>query len=272
MESIYKTIVVSDVHLGTKDSKARELVRFLKANPASNIILNGDIIDGWRLRKKGKWKKKHTLFFKTIMKFLENRDTRVFYIRGNHDDFLDEILPFSIGNFHIVRDHIYESFGKKYYVCHGDIFDSISTNHIWLAKLGDWGYTFLLWLNKIYNKRRRRKGLEYYSISKAAKAKVKSAVSFIDDFENKLAEVAALKKCDGVICGHIHSPANRYINHIHYLNSGDWIESLTALTEDFAGNWKVHHYHEFQKQGEVVNLKISGAFERMEKKEFALSY
>ena len=252
----YKTIVISDVHLGSKGSKVKELVRFLKNHTAQNIILNGDIIDGWQLSKGSKWKRKHTRLFKFIMKALENKDTNVTYIRGNHDDFLDEVLPLTIGNFTIVKDYIYESFGEKYYVCHGDIFDSISTHFRWIAKLGDVGYTFLLWLNKIFNNRRIRKGLPYYSLSQAIKSKVKTAVSFISNFEEVVSQIAADKKCSGIICGHIHAPANKIINGIHYLNSGDWIESLTALTEDFQGNWKIHYYNEFVAKETAASLPV----------------
>jgi UDP-2,3-diacylglucosamine pyrophosphatase LpxH len=134
-------VVVSDLHLGIKSSKAKEVVRFLKNHPAEKIILNGDIIDAWQLKKSGSWKKKHTRFFKLLLKMLSKENTQVIYLRGNHDDFLDEVLPLEIGNFSIRRDYIHESFGKKYYVVHGDIFDSITTNLKWLAKLGDVGYS-----------------------------------------------------------------------------------------------------------------------------------
>lgn len=250
----FKTLVVSDLHLGIRSSKAKEVVRFIKNHQADKIILNGDIIDGWQLRKSGSWKKKHSRFFKLLLKMLSKEDIKVIYLRGNHDDFLDEILPFELGNFSIARDHIHESNGKRYYVVHGDIFDSITTRLKWLAKLGDIGYTFLLWLNRFYNNRRIRKGLPYYSLSQAVKAKVKSAVSFVSDFENELAEVARVKKCDGVITGHIHQPANKMINGIHYLNSGDWVESLTALVETQDGEWQIVYYSEWVAEHEGRNL------------------
>ncbi len=249
----FKTVVVSDLHLGIKSSKAKEVVRFLKNHPAEKIILNGDIIDGWQLKKSGSWKKKHTRFFKLLLKMLSKEKTSVIYLRGNHDDFLDEILPLEIGNFSIRRDYIHESFGKKYYVVHGDIFDSITTNLKWLAKLGDVGYTFLLWINRFYNNYRIKKGLPYYSLSQQVKLKVKKAVSFISDFETELAEVAKVKKCQGVITGHIHHPANKMINGIHYLNSGDWVESLTALVETFDGEWKIVYFEEWLKEREAAN-------------------
>lgn len=244
MRITVKTLVISDVHLGTKGSKAKELVRFLKQYKCQNLILNGDIVDGWQLRKSGKWKKKHTRFFRRILTMMEEDGTSVHYLRGNHDDFLDQILPFQVGNLSIQQDLIYESFGKKYLITHGDIFDTITSKFGWLAKLGDVGYTFLLWCNARYNLYRRRKGLPYYSLSQVVKSRVKSAVSFVDDFEQTLSKIATEKGCDGVICGHIHTPAMKTINGIAYFNSGDWVETLSALVEDEEGNWSLVYYNE----------------------------
>ena len=247
MKTECKTIVISDVHLGTKGSKAKELVRFLKQYKCKNLILNGDIIDGWQLKKSGKWKRKHTRFFTRILKMIEEDGTKITYLRGNHDDFLDQVLPFKMGNLKICRDLVYESNGKKYYVVHGDVFDSITSQFKWIDKLGDLGYTFLLWLNRQYNYRRLKKGLPYYSLSQSIKAKVKQAVKYIDDFENQLSSMARYKNCDAIICGHIHQPALKEIDGITYLNSGDWVESMTALIEDFDGNWDLVYYTESQQ-------------------------
>jgi UDP-2,3-diacylglucosamine pyrophosphatase LpxH len=241
----FKTIVISDLHLGTNGSKAKELVRFLKMHSCEKLILNGDIIDGWQLKKYGVWKKKHTKFIRQVMKMIDNDDTQVIYTRGNHDDFLDNFLPLKIGkNFSIVLEHIHYSNGKRYLVTHGDVFDSITTNMKWLSKLGDIGYTFLLWLNKVYNNYRTRKGLPYYSLSQKIKSKAKSVVNFISDFEQELVNYATDKKCEGVICGHIHQPAIKMYGNIEYLNSGDWVESLSALVEDFDGEWSLVYYNE----------------------------
>jgi UDP-2,3-diacylglucosamine pyrophosphatase LpxH len=247
VKTFYKTIVISDLHLGIKDSKAKEVVRFLKYHPCEKLILNGDIIDGWQLKRSATWKKKHTRFFKYLMKQLNKEKTEIIYLRGNHDDFLDEILPFRFGKLSIEREHIHESCGNRYYIVHGDIFDSITTNLRWIAKLGDIGYTLLLRINRIYNQYRMWRGLPYYSLSQVVKHKVKSAVSYIDNYEKELAELAKAKKCDGIICGHIHQPANKMIGDTHYLNSGDWVESLTALAETYYGEWKVIHYTEWLK-------------------------
>lgn len=247
----YRTIVLSDIHLGTSTAKAKEVVHFLKHHQCETLILNGDIIDGWQLRKSGAWKKQHTKFFRLILKRAA-KGTNIIYIRGNHDDFLDEVLPFSLGNFSIRRDYLLESAGRRYYVVHGDIFDTVTTKLKWIAKLGDVSYTFLLWLNKHYNHWREKRGMPYYSLSQVIKAKVKGAVSFISDFETQLAAVAKTRRCDGVICGHIHTPADKMIGSVHYLNSGDWVESLTALVETYNGEWKVLAYADW-----LANEKVS---------------
>jgi UDP-2,3-diacylglucosamine pyrophosphatase LpxH len=244
MKNFYKTIVLSDIHLGTAGSKAKEVTQFLKYNLCQTLILNGDIIDGWQLKKYGKWKNKHTKFFKRVLKVMDDFDTKVIYLRGNHDDFLDQIIPIQMGKLSIQRDYYHESNGKKFYVIHGDVFDSITTNLKWIAKLGDVGYTFLLWLNQRYNNYRVKKGLPYYSLSQAIKLKVKSAVSYVNDYEEQLSAMARIKKCDGIICGHIHQPALKDMNGVMYMNSGDWVESLTALVETMEGEWKIVHFEE----------------------------
>ena len=254
MKVHYKTIILSDIHLGIRNSRVKEVVEFLQHHKCETLILNGDIIDGWQLKKSGEWKKKHTFFFRIIMKYMYKYNTKVIYLRGNHDDFLDEILPFSFGQFIIKRNHILQSGSKKYYVVHGDIFDSITTNLKWLAKLGDVGYTFLLWINRHYNQYRLKRGLPYYSLSQIVKAKVKSAVSFISDYEEQLCEVAKANHCNGVICGHIHQAADKTINDIHYLNSGDWVETMSAIVETKEGEWKILYYNDWVKEIEASQV------------------
>ncbi|WP_321480875.1 UDP-2,3-diacylglucosamine diphosphatase [uncultured Bacteroides sp.] len=246
LRTYYPTVVLSDIHLGSPHSKTEEVTTFLQSINCDRLILNGDIIDGWHLKKSGlhKWKSKHTDFFKVIMKMMENFGTEVIYVRGNHDDFLDNLAPLNFYNVRIVKDCTYESHGRRYYVTHGDVFDSVTTQMKWLAMLGDSGYSFLLWLNRIYNARRMKQGKPYYSLSQSIKNKVKSAVSYICNYETELVRLARSKKCDGVICGHIHHPANTYLEGIHYLNSGDWVETLSALTEDEDGNWTVRYFNE----------------------------
>ncbi len=246
MRPHYRTVVLSDIHLGTSHSKVDQVSDFLSAVDCDRLILNGDIIDGWSLKKSGvrKWKPEHTRFFKILMKMMEKCGTEIIYVRGNHDDFLDSLIPLQFANLHIVKDYILESNGKHYFVTHGDVFDKVTSGMKWLAKLGDIGYTLLLEMNSIYNKYRLKQGKPYYSLSQAIKQKVKQAVSYISDFEAVLVEFARSRKCEGVICGHIHHPEDRTVDGIHYLNSGDWVETLSALTEDGEGRWRVVYYTE----------------------------
>lgn len=256
----YRTIVLSDIHLGTSHSKVDEVNQFLKSVNCDRLILNGDIIDGWHIRKNGsrKWQSAHTLFFKILMKLMEKCNTEIIYVAGNHDDFLDALVPLHLGNITVVKDFVHESHGKRYFVTHGDVFDRVTSQMKWLANLGDTGYTFLLWFNGWYNRYRRAMGKPYYSLSQRIKQKVKTAVSYISDFEQTLAEFAQSKKCDGVICGHIHHPENTYYGKIHYLNSGDWVETMSALAEDEDGNWSILYYGEaFQNAGSEENQEVT---------------
>ncbi len=261
MQKFYPTIVLSDIHLGTEHSKTVELTDFLRTVNCKTLILNGDIIDGWHLQKngKGKWKKAHTDFFKVIMKMMENHNTQIIYVRGNHDDFIDYLAPFSFANISIVKDYVHESFGKHYYVLHGDVFDTITSNMAWLAKIGDIGYTFLLWINRIYNAYRTQRGLPYFSLSQSVKQMVKSAVSYISDYEKELVSLAKSRHFDGIICGHIHKPANEFIDGIHYLNSGDWVESMSALLENEDGTWEMYLHSQVQPAWEAKRIDLSVA-------------
>ncbi len=256
LQTYYPTVVLSDIHLASEYSKTEEVTNFLRHIRCDLLILNGDIIDGWQLQKSRRsWKKQHTDFFKELMRMMEKDNTKIVYVRGNHDDFLDSLVPFRFSNISIVKDYLLTSFGKTYWVTHGDVFDTITENMRWLAKLGDVGYTFLLWLNKLYNRYRERKGKPYYSLSQKVKHKVKSAVSYISDFEKELVKLAESKKVDGVICGHIHQAADMYYGNVHYLNSGDWVESLTALVQNEQGVWSILEYCQITKQEDIEIYK-----------------
>ncbi|MFA5265040.1 MAG: UDP-2,3-diacylglucosamine diphosphatase, partial [Opitutaceae bacterium] len=234
-----RTAIISDVHLGTPESKAREACHFLRSIRCEKLILNGDIIDGWSLSSGGQWTADHTRFIRTILKKIEKQGTQVVYLRGNHDDVLGKFLPFQFGGLSVVEDHIHEGMDGKYFVLHGDVFDSVTKNFVFLSHLGDWGYHALLRINRAYNVWRLWRGREYWSLSQAIKARVKSAVSHISNFEEHIAELAESRGCKGVICGHIHTPANKMIGGIHYLNSGDWVESLTAIVEHYDGRFEM---------------------------------
>ena len=241
----YKTIFISDVHLGTLDCKIDEVNHFLKHTHCEKLVLNGDIIDGWSLARRGGWTDQHTRFVRLVLKKVEKRDTEVVYLRGNHDDFLERCLPLLFGKIKVVNEHIHENPKGKYLVVHGDGFDAVTVNHKWLAVLGDIGYQSLLRINRFYNHYRAWRGKEYFSLSKAIKAKVKSAVSFVGKYEDQLQNLARKRGCDGIICGHIHTPDDKMVGDIHYVNSGDWVESLTAIVEDEEGSQEVIHYKEF---------------------------
>ena len=243
-----RTVIISDVHLGTPDCKAREVNHFLRHVRCQKLILNGDIIDGWQLRRAGHWTKAHTRFVRIVLKMLEKRDTQVVYVRGNHDDVLASFLPFDFENLQIVEDHIHEGLRGRYFVLHGDVFDTITKNFAFLSHLGDWGYHVLLKLNRAYNAWRAWRGKEYWSLSKAIKARVKSAVSHVSKFEQHIAQLARDHQCVGVMCGHIHTPADKMIGDVHYLNSGDWIESLTAIVEHDDGRFELLDYVSFLRE------------------------
>lgn len=242
----FRTVFLSDIHLGTEESKVDEVLDFLKHVRCGKLVLNGDIIDGWALRRGSRWRKRHSRFIRKILKKMEREDIEIIYCRGNHDDILDRFLPLAFGSIRFVKDHIHVGAdGKRYLVVHGDGFDSVSTNHKWLAVLGALGYDSMLVVNRWYNRWRSWCGKEYFSLSKRVKAKVKSAVSFIDNYENQLQEYARRRKCDGIICGHIHTPEDKEIEGIRYLNSGDWVESMTAIVEHHDGRMELIHYDEF---------------------------
>jgi len=224
------------------------VVHFLKHIQCEKLILNGDIIDGWALKRGGKWSGRHSRFIRKVLKMMERDDMEVVYLRGNHDDILERFLPLAFGRLQFTKEHIHVTqAGKRYLVVHGDGFDSVSTNHKWVASIGSVGYDFLLMVNRIYNVWRASRGKDYYSISKQVKAKVKSAVSFVGRYEELLQNLAHHKKCDGIICGHIHTPDDKQVGGIHYLNSGDWVESLTAIIEHTDGRMELVQYDSFIK-------------------------
>ena len=264
-----RTVIISDVHLGTTDSKVQEVNHFLRHVRCEKLILNGDIIDGWQLRRGGSWTKAHTRFVRIVLKMLEKRDTQVFYLRGNHDDVLASFLPLEFENLTVVEEHIHEGPAGRYLVLHGDVFDTVTKNFVFLAHLGDWGYSALLTLNRIYNAWRKWRGKEYWSLSKAIKSRVKEAVSHISNFEDHIVELARQRGCVGVMCGHIHTAADKMIGDVHYLNSGDWVESLTAIVEHLDGRYELIEYARFIEQfpveaeaapeGAVPELQVAGA-------------
>ena len=242
MQKTYRSIFVSDVHLGTKDCKAGQLNNFLKHNSCDTLYLVGDIIDAWKIQQnKWRWKQSHTNVVRRVLGHAK-RGTRVVFIAGNHDEFLRPMIPygFSFGlvEIHNQIEHIGAD-GKHYLVVHGDLFDGITRLAPWIAFLGDKAYDFVLELNNKFNWIRRRMGFGYFSLSKFLKYKVKKAVDFVFKFEENLAAYCKKRGYDGVICGHIHHAEIKEINGVAYMNDGDWVESCTALVEHHDGRWEI---------------------------------
>ncbi len=240
----YRSIFISDTHLGSKDAKADLLLDFLKHNSANTYYLVGDIIDFWKIKQnKWKWKKSHTDVVRKILKI--SKDSGVIYVIGNHDEVIRPYISHGInfGKIEFVNkiDHIGAN-GKRYLVIHGDMFDGISKIAPWLGFVGDKLYDLVLDLNSKYNWIRHKFGFGYWSFSKVLKKKVKGAVDFIFDYENNLVDYCKRKFYEGVICGHIHSAEIKTIEDIEYFNSGDWVESCTALVENFDGTFEIIHW------------------------------
>lgn len=257
----WRTIWISDVHLGTRGCKAAALHAFLKANRCESLYLVGDIIDGWRLStSKWFWPSEHNRVVRQILRKSEKENTRVVYITGNHDEFLREYIAehdISLGNIAVVDECRHETAdGRTLWIMHGDYYDGVTRHHRWVALLGDVGYNFLLWSNHWFNRLRRVLRLPYWSLSQAIKHKVKQAVSFIYEFEHTVAREARKRGVDGVVCGHIHHAEHKWIEGVEYYNCGDWVESCTALMEDHEGKISIFRWSEHQELPDnVVSLE-----------------
>lgn len=237
----YKSIFISDVHLGTKFSQAQKLLEFFKDNESENLILVGDIIDGWAIKRKFKWSQSHSDVIQKILR-KARKGTKVHFITGNHDEFIRPFAPIILGDSIEIKNEMdYIGLdGKKYLITHGDFFDVITMTKKWIAVLGDYGYDILLNLNIILNKICKLLNIKKrWSLSRYVKDNVKKSVSFITDYEKILSTHAKKKGYDGVICGHIHKAEIKDINNINYLNCGDWVESCTAIVETYEGRWEI---------------------------------
>ncbi len=237
--TVLRTLFLSDVHLGTKASQADQLLEFLRVHDADTIYLIGDIIDGWALKGGWYWPQSHNDVVQKILR-KARKGSRIIYLPGNHDEFLRDYYGTHFGGIEVQETAIHEAAdGRRYLVLHGDAFDFVIRNAKWLAHLGDAAYDFAIVLNRMATAVRRRMGLPYWSLSAWAKMKVKNAVSVISEFENALVREAQRLGVDGVICGHIHHPVCREIGGVRYLNSGDWVESLTAIGEQPDGAMEI---------------------------------
>ena len=235
--------VISDVHLGTYGCHAKELLDYLSSIKPKILILNGDIIDIWQFRK-SYFPSKHLEVIKKIIS-MSTKGTKVYYITGNHDEFLRKFTDLHMGNISLIDKLVLELDHKRAWIFHGDVFDASITQAKWLAKLGGWGYDILILINRFINWVLARFNKEPYSLSKKIKNNVKSAVKFITNFENVCVELAIENDYDYVICGHIHEPKIEFMENekgeVFYLNSGDWVENLTAL-EYNKKRWKLYRY------------------------------
>lgn len=243
----YRTVWISDVHLGTRGCQADLLLDFLNEVTADTYYLVGDIIDGWRLRKSWYWPESHHAVITTIMDKAKN-GAKVIFVPGNHDEFAREFVDMTFGHVDVKMNDIHETAdGKRLLVIHGDEFDGVVKYARWLAYLGDTAYNLAIVLNRYYNGIRRRLGYGYWSLSAYLKNRVKNAVQFICNFENAVAHEAAKRKVDGVVCGHIHHAEKRMIGDVLYCNDGDWVESCTALVEDMNGKLELLHWAEMRQ-------------------------
>ena len=235
----YRTIWISDLHLGSKGASATELLSFLKVTESEKLYLVGDIIDMWQLSKKWYWPKTHNEVVQKILRKSRN-GTNVIYVPGNHDENVRDFLPLMLGDITVEYESEYITvMGERFLVTHGDLYDVITRYHKWIAKLGDTGYNFLISVNRYLNWFRRKLKLGYWSLSQYVKTKVKNAAAFIGDYEDSVAEACKIRKFDGIICGHIHHPEMKKINGVKYFNDGDFVESKTALVEELDGSFAI---------------------------------
>lgn len=248
----YRSLFISDVHLGTRACQADLLIDFFREHDAETIYLVGDIVDFWRIRRGAVWPQSHNDVLQKILRKVR-KGARVIFIPGNHDDGLRQYCGQRFGGIEIELQTVHETpDGKRYIVMHGDEFDVVVRYAKWLAFLGDRGYQLALWTNAPINFVRRLFGLNYWSLSSYLKLRVKSAVNFIGEFERKLSTEAKRRDADGVICGHIHHAASRRFGDIHYLNSGDWVESCTAIGETADGEFEIIRWLDIVKAREAA--------------------
>lgn len=235
----YRTIWISDLHLGTRGCKAELLLDFLRQHDAERLYLVGDVVDGWRLRRSPYWNAAQSRVLQYLLKWGRKRGG-VVLVPGNHDEALRGYAGFDFAGITVKREVVHHTAdGKRLWVVHGDEFDGIVHGQRWLAHLGDRAYQFALALNHVYNRWRKLRGKPYWSLSAYLKHEVKKAVDFICRFEEQLAHAAKKRGFDGVVCGHIHHAEIKHIDGVLYANDGDWVESCTALVEHFDGRLEV---------------------------------
>ena len=237
--TVYRAIWISDVHLGSTACQAEFLLDFLKNNESEKLYLVGDIIDGWELKKTWYWPQAHNDVIQKILR-KSRKGTKVIYIPGNHDEGAKQFINNKFADIRILKEAYHTTKnGQKLWIIHGDLFDSIRTVSKWLEFVGDEFYKIILWINEKLNNIRRYYGMNYWSFSKHIKSKISKANQYIQDFEKFMVRETKLKKCQGVVCGHIHKPEIKSYEEITYYNDGDWVENLTALVETKNGEMKL---------------------------------
>jgi UDP-2,3-diacylglucosamine pyrophosphatase LpxH len=235
----FRTVWISDLHLGTPGCQAAALLDFLKRVDCDTLYLVGDIIDGWQLKRQWYWPQQHNDVVQKLLRKVR-KGTRVIFVPGNHDEFARRYLGHSFGGIEVQEEAIHTlADGRRLWITHGDRFDGVVQCARWLAHLGDWAYTRVLSWNQWLNSARARLGLPYWSLSRYLKLKVKRAVAYVDDFEVAVAREAKARGLDGVVCGHIHHAELRQVEGVLYANDGDWVESLTALAEHPDGRLEI---------------------------------
>ena len=235
----FRTVWISDIHLGTRGCNATMLVDFLRSIECETLYLVGDIIDGWRLKRGWYWPDAHNEVVRRVLK-MAHRGTRVVFVAGNHDELLRDYAGMSFGGVELVLEAVHETAdGRRLLVTHGDSFDAVVLYHRWLAFLGDKAYSVMMRVNIGFNAIRRRLKLPYWSLSAYLKKRVKNAVSYICSYEEAVAHEAISRGMDGIVCGHIHCAEIRQIGDITYYNDGDWVESCTALVEEESGELRI---------------------------------
>lgn len=249
---------ISDIHLGTRGCQADLLLEFIRELDCETLYLVGDIVDGWKMKSGWYWPQSHNDVVQKILR-MARKGVQVIYIPGNHDERVRDYCGVHFGGVVVARDAIHEAAdGRRYLVTHGDEFDGVVQNAKWLALLGDWSYRALLALNTHFNQARRFLGLGYWSLSAFLKHRVKDAMAFIDRFETVMAEEARRRSVHGVICGHIHKAEMRDIGGVAYLNDGDWVESCSALVEDFDGQFRLVRWLD-ERRLQAVGLTLRAA-------------
>lgn len=254
----FRTLFLSDVHLGSKSAKAEFLLDFLRLHDAEKIVLVGDIVDGWRLKRSWYWPQSCNDVVQKILR-KARKGTRIVYVPGNHDEFLRDFPGMHFGGIEVAVKHMHTAAdGRRYLVLHGDEFDVVVRNARLLAHLGDWAYDAAMGVNIVLNFVRRRIGRPYWSFSAWAKLRVKQAVNFIGEFQRVVAEEARRNGVDGVICGHIHHAVIEDLGGIRYINTGDWVESCTAIAEHFDGRFELIVWHDATTASVSLDMAAAG--------------